>query len=97
MGTLVKLLRSLKKNETTEKKEQIVIKFDEKEVVYYRSDFKNFMHAYCISIHKAQGSEFPIVVLPIVSRYSHMLRKNLIYTGITRAASTLIICGEKTA
>src|SRR5690625_6364533 len=36
------------KNETTEKKEQIVIKFDEKEVVYYRSDFKNFINAYCI-------------------------------------------------
>ncbi|HLS35420.1 MAG TPA: ATP-dependent RecD-like DNA helicase [Bacillota bacterium] len=96
-GDIGEIVAIFEKNETTEKKEQIVIKFDEKEVVYYRSDFKNFMHAYCISIHKAQGSEFPIVVLPIVSRYSHMLRKNLIYTGITRAASTLIICGEKTA
>jgi len=96
-GDIGEIVAIFEKNETTEKKEQIVIKFDEKEVVYYRSDFQNFMHAYCISIHKAQGSEFPIVVLPIVSNYSRMLRKNLIYTAITRATSSLIICGEISA
>src|SRR5699024_3500432 len=93
-GDIGEIVAIFEKNETTEKKEQIIIKFDEKEVTYYRSDFQNFMHAYCISIHKAQGSEFPIVVLPIVSSYSRMLRKNLIYTAITRATSSLIICGE---
>lgn len=93
-GDIGEIVAIFERNETTEKKEQIVIKFDEKEVTYYRSDFQNFMHAYCISIHKAQGSEFPIVVLPIVSAYRLMLRKNLIYTAITRATSSLILCGE---
>lgn len=93
-GDIGEIVAIFNRNETTEKKEQIVIKFDEKEVTYYRSDYQNFMHAYCISIHKAQGSEFPIVVLPILSTYSLMLRKNLIYTAITRATSSLIICGE---
>lgn len=96
-GDIGEIVAIFEKNENVEKKEQIVIKFDEREVVYYRSDFQNFMHAYCISIHKAQGSEFPIVVLPIVRPYQRMLRKNLIYTAITRASSSLIICGDKQA
>src|SRR5699024_1965745 len=53
--------------------------------------------AYCISIHKSQRSEFPIVILPIVPAYNRMLRKNLIYTAITRSQNSLIICGEKDA
>src|SRR5699024_3416796 len=52
---------------------------------------------YCISIHKSQGSEFPIVILPIVRAYRRMLRKNLLYTAITRSKQSLIICGEKEA
>ena len=60
-------------------------------------DYKNLMHAYCISIHKSQGSEFPIVILPILHSYYHMLRKNLLYTAITRSKESLIICGEKSA
>src|SRR5690625_6379855 len=55
------------------------------------------MHAYCISIHKSQGSEFPIVLLPVVSSYHRMLRKNLLYTAITRGQDSLIICGEQPA
>src|SRR5699024_7933077 len=71
--------------------------FDDVEVVYTRSQYLNIMHAYCISIHKAQGSEFPIVILPVVHRYSRMLRKNLLYTAITRCKKSLILCGEKNA
>ena len=52
------------------------------------------MHAYCISIHKSQGSEFPIVILPVIHTYRRMLRKNLLYTAITRSTKSLIICGE---
>ncbi len=84
-------------NENVEKKEQIVIVFDEKEIVYERKDYSNFMHAYCISIHKSQGSEFPIVILPVISSYYRMLRKNLLYTAITRSKESLIICGEENA
>jgi exodeoxyribonuclease V alpha subunit len=83
--------------ENKEKKEQVVIAFDEKEIVYERQDYHNFMHAYCISIHKSQGSEFPIVILPVVSNYRRMLRKNLLYTAITRSKQSLIICGDQSA
>src|SRR5699024_11467332 len=51
--------------ETEEKQEQLVAAFDDVEVVYTRKQYLNIMHAYCISIHKAQGSEFPIVILPV--------------------------------
>ncbi|GGN55125.1 MULTISPECIES: SF1B family DNA helicase RecD2 [Oceanobacillus] len=83
--------------ENKEKKEQIVIAFEEKEIVYERQDFGNFMHAYCISIHKSQGSEFPIIILPVISSYHRMLRKNLLYTAITRSKESLIICGDMSA
>lgn len=54
-------------------------------------------HAYCCSVHKSQGSEFPIVILPITRSYYRMLRRNLIYTAITRSKQSLIICGEEDA
>lgn len=92
IGVIAAIFR---KNENVEKKEQIVIAFDEKEVVYDRENFNHFMHAYCISIHKSQGSEFPIVILPVISTYNRMLRKNLLYTAITRSKNSLIICGDK--
>src|SRR5699024_1103235 len=55
------------------------------------------LHAYCISIHKSQGSEFPIVLMPVLHTYNRMLRKNLLYTAITRSKQSLIICGEETS
>ncbi|WP_188453553.1 SF1B family DNA helicase RecD2 [Virgibacillus oceani] len=84
-------------DENIENVEQLVVSFDGKEVVYERKDYINIMHAYCISIHKSQGSEFPIVILPVVSTYNRMLRKNLLYTAITRSKQSLIICGEENA
>ncbi|MFC0270110.1 ATP-dependent RecD-like DNA helicase [Metabacillus herbersteinensis] len=83
--------------ENTEKEDMIVISFDGNEVTYTKRDFNQFTHAFCCSIHKSQGSEFPIVVLPIVKGYYRMLRRNLIYTAITRSKQFLILCGEKEA
>lgn len=96
-GDIGEIVAIFFENENKEKKEQIVIAFDEKEIVYERKDYSNFMHAYCISIHKSQGSEFPIVILPVISAYYRMLRKNLLYTAITRSKESLIICGEGNA
>lgn len=84
-------------DENKESVEQLVVSFDEKEVVYERSDYDHISHAYCISIHKSQGSEFPIVLMPVVSPYRRMLKRNLLYTAITRGKQSLIICGEKDA
>ncbi|MGC4375860.1 ATP-dependent RecD-like DNA helicase [Fictibacillus sp. Mic-4] len=80
--------------ETVDKQDQIVVRFDEVEVVYNRQSFHHLTHAYCCSIHKSQGSEFPIVVLPIVKSYYRMLRRNLVYTAVTRSKEFLILCGE---
>jgi exodeoxyribonuclease V alpha subunit len=83
--------------ENTEKEDMIVISFDGNEVTYTKSDFNQFTHAFCCSIHKSQGSEFPIVVVPVVKSYFRMLRRNLIYTAITRSKQFLILCGEQDA
>src|SRR5690625_672139 len=96
-GDIGEIVAIFEQDENIEHEEQVVILFDEKEVVYTQKDYINFMHAYCISIHKSQGSEFPIVLLPVVSSYNRMLRKNLLYTAITRGQDSLIICGEQHA
>ncbi|WP_226667271.1 ATP-dependent RecD-like DNA helicase [Metabacillus litoralis] len=83
--------------ENTEKEDMIVVSFDGNEVTYIKQDFNQFTHAFCCSIHKSQGSEFPIVILPIVKGYYRMLRRNLIYTAITRSKRSLILCGERDA
>ncbi|WP_280768588.1 SF1B family DNA helicase RecD2 [Salipaludibacillus daqingensis] len=80
--------------ENTKKQLQIVISFDGEEVVYTKPDLTQITHAYCCSIHKSQGSEFPIVIMPVVRGYYRMLRKKLIYTGITRAKEFLLLCGD---
>ncbi|MCD8511660.1 MAG: ATP-binding domain-containing protein [Bacillus sp. (in: Bacteria)] len=80
--------------ENTERQVQIVISFDGIEVTYTKPDLTQITHAYCCSIHKSQGSEFPIVIMPVVKGYYRMLRKKLIYTGVTRAKNYLLLCGD---
>ncbi|CAD2076234.1 ATP-dependent RecD-like DNA helicase [Phocicoccus pinnipedialis] len=75
-------------------KESVTVDFDGNLITYERKDLSELAHAYCTSIHKAQGSEYPIVIMPIVPSYYHMLQKNIIYTGVTRAKDSLIICGD---
>lgn len=93
-GDIGKIVHILSAKENDDNEDQIIIQFDEKEVTYNRTEYLNFTLAYCISIHKAQGSEFPNVILPVVTPFRRMLRKNLLYTAITRSKQSLIICGE---
>ena len=79
---------------TESKQDEIVIDFDGNEVVYPRNEWYKIRLAYAMSIHKSQGSEFPVVFLPITSASKRMLERNLIYTAITRAKSKLILLGE---
>ncbi|SFP93130.1 SF1B family DNA helicase RecD2 [Salibacterium halotolerans] len=83
--------------ETVDKQMQIVLSFEGKEVTYSRQDLNQIMLAYCSSIHKAQGSEFPIVVAPVLMSYRRMLKRNLLYTAVTRARDYLIMAGEERA
>ena len=77
------------------KKNEIYIDFDGNEVKYLPKDFNKIKHGYIISIHKSQGSEFDIVILPISKNYKRMMYKKLIYTAVTRAKRKLILLGEQ--
>ena len=82
---------------TDSKQDELTIDFDGNELVYQRSEWYKIRLAYAMSIHKSQGSEFPVVILPITKSSHRMLQRNLIYTAITRAKSKLILLGEKAA
>ena len=75
-------------------KKEIYIDFDYNEVKYTPANFINFKLAYSISIHKSQGSEFDVVVIPIVKGYRKMLYQKLIYTAVTRAKKKLYLIGD---
>lgn len=94
IGTLIEIIY---KNEDEANQDRIVVDFDGIIVEYTPDFFIHITHAYCISIHKSQGSEYPIVIMPCVKEYGFMLQKRLIYTGITRARKSLILIGEKEA
>lgn len=72
----------------------IVVDFDGILVEYTKERFDLLTHAYCISIHKSQGSEYPIVIIPITKLHTAMLTRRLIYTGVTRAKQSLILIGD---
>lgn len=73
---------------------KMYVSYDDNIVEYTSKDFVNITHAYCISIHKSQGSEYPLIILPVSFAYQRMLAKNLLYTAITRAKQKLIIIGN---
>ena len=73
------------------------ILFDEREVEYDISELDELVLAYAATIHKAQGSEYPVVVMPVLMNHYIMLQRNLIYTGITRAGKVLVIAGTRKA
>lgn len=74
---------------------EVVVDFDGTVVSYGKDGLINLTHAFCISIHKAQGSEYPLVIMPIVKEHSYMLDRRLLYTGITRASKELILIGNQ--
>ena len=80
-----------------ERKTFIYIDFDGNLVKYESKDLNKITHGFIISIHKAQGSEFELIVMPICNSYKRMLYRKLIYTGITRAKKKLILIGEPQA
>ena len=79
------------------KSKAMTIDFDSNIVRITASNFSDLKLGYCISIHKAQGSEFDVVIIPVLNKYSIMLYKKLIYTATTRAKKKLILIGELSA
>ena len=78
-------------------KECMVAKFDDREVTFGRKDLNDLTRAYAITIHKSQGSEFPLVVLNLTMQNYVMLKRNLLYTAITRAEKNLVLVGDPRA
>ena len=88
IGKIESIFKNLKQKLT------IRINFDGNIVSYEKKDLKNITHAYAISIHKSQGSEFDHVIMPICQKYYIMLYNKLLYTGVSRAKKSLTIIGE---
>lgn len=76
---------------------ELTIDFDGRSVVYDVTELDELVLAYATTIHKAQGSEYPIVVMPFMMTHFVMLQRNLLYTGVTRAKKVLVLVGEKKA
>ena len=80
-----------------EETREVTVTYDGVPVPYEASDLDEIVHAYAISVHKSQGSEYPAVILPLLPQHYLLLQRNLIYTAVTRAKKLLIIVGSKKA
>ena len=75
----------------------VTITFDGRQVEYEYADLDEIVLAYAVSVHKSQGSEYPVVIMPILIQHYILLQRNLIYTGVTRGRKLVILIGTKKA
>jgi exodeoxyribonuclease V alpha subunit len=76
---------------------EVTISFDAREIIYTFDTLDEIVLAYATTIHKAQGSEYPVVVIPLMMQHYPMLKRNLLYTGITRGKNLVVLVGQKKA
>jgi exodeoxyribonuclease V alpha subunit len=76
---------------------EVTISFDGRTVTYGLGELDEVMLCYATTIHKSQGSEYPAVVIPIMTQHYMMLERNLLYTGITRGQKLVVLVGQKKA
>jgi exodeoxyribonuclease V alpha subunit len=72
---------------------EIVVSFDGRNIIYSFTDLDEIVLAYAVSIHKSQGSEYPAVVIPVMTQHYILLQRNLIYTAVTRAMKLVVMVG----
>jgi exodeoxyribonuclease V alpha subunit len=77
--------------------QQLIVDFDGRQVAYAFGELDEISLAYGITIHKSQGSEFPVVVIPVATQHFMLLQRNLIYTGVTRARKLVVLVGQRKA
>jgi exodeoxyribonuclease V alpha subunit len=75
----------------------LIASFDGREVAYPFGELDTLVPCYATTIHKSQGSEFPAVVIPVVTQHFTMLARNLLYTGVTRGKRLVVLVGQKKA
>ena len=76
---------------------KVDIDFEGKKVSYQRMEVTDLQPAYAISVHKSQGSEYPVVIFPLLKQHFMMLQRNLVYTGLTRAKKKVVFVGDPAA
>lgn len=76
---------------------EVVVDFDGRSVTFVFGELDTVVPAYAATIHKSQGSEYPAVVIPVMTQHYAMLQRNLIYTGVTRGRKLLVLVGQKKA
>jgi exodeoxyribonuclease V alpha subunit len=76
---------------------EITLEFDGRPVVYPFGELDEVMLSYAVSIHKSQGSEYPAIVIPVMTQHYAMLERNLLYTGVTRGRQLVVLVGQKKA
>ena len=77
--------------------QEVTVLFGDRQVVYDRADLNEITLAWAVTIHKSQGSEYPVVIMPMYMQHYLMLSRNLLYTGLTRAKQLAILVGPKKA
>ncbi|MBN2125058.1 MAG: ATP-dependent RecD-like DNA helicase [Deltaproteobacteria bacterium] len=77
--------------------QEVVISFDDREIPYDYTDLDEIVLAYAVSVHKSQGSEYPVVVIPILTQHYVLLQRNLIYTAVTRGRKLVVMVGTRRA
>lgn len=96
-GDLGYIINITNKEKNDNKKNEIIVDFDGNIVSFSPDKFINITHGYAISVHKSQGGEFNMVIIPFVNSFKRMLYNKLIYTAVTRAKSKLILIGSREA
>ena len=74
-----------------------MVSIDEREVSYDYAELDEIVLAYAVSVHKSQGSEYPVIVMPILTQHYVLLQRNLVYTGITRGKKLVVVIGTRKA
>jgi exodeoxyribonuclease V alpha subunit len=77
--------------------EKTKVRYPDNDAIYEKNELAELHLAYAMSVHKSQGSEYPIVVMPLIPGHHIMLQRNLLYTAVTRAKTRVILVGTKTA
>jgi exodeoxyribonuclease V alpha subunit len=80
-----------------QEEQEVVVQFAERQVSYDYADLSELALAWAITVHKSQGSEYPVVILPIFLQHYVLLSRNLLYTGLTRAKQLAILVGPTKA
>jgi exodeoxyribonuclease V alpha subunit len=80
-----------------EEDRELVVFFDDRSVNYDFTELDEIEHAYAITVHKSQGSEYPAVVLPLLPQHHLLLKRNLVYTAVTRGKKLVVVVGSKKA